>query len=350
VELFRRTHAQTKLRASTRKGYENILERRLLPRFAGVKLARLQFPEVAALEADMVQLGMCPQSVGRILTVLRSVLHVACDAGLLERLPRMPRLPRPKKSITKTLSAEDVSRLLATATDTQRVALGLAAYAGLRAGEVRGLQWQDVDLDRRRLVVTRTIVDGIEGPPKSGHQREIPIGERLLEILQSRTRQLEQAGTPATAGTLVAPNAQGAVWGDSGLVQVLRRLTGRLGLPCWRFHDLRHHFVTELIRLGAPTAVVKELAGHADITTTERYAHMTEDDRRRAVALMDRPLGVPPTTPSTPSALVDAASGRLQEQPPAPPRATAKAERPTVAKSVGHVVQLSEWKRGHSTR
>jgi site-specific recombinase XerD len=61
-----------------------------------------------------------------------------------------------------------------------------------------------------------------------------------------------------------------------------------VGLNGWTFHSLRHFFITELCRRGAPTMVVKQLAGHAELSTTQRYAHMVASDLGAAIALFGR--------------------------------------------------------------
>jgi site-specific recombinase XerD len=61
----------------------------------------------------------------------------------------------------------------------------------------------------------------------------------------------------------------------------------RAGFSGWTFHTLRHFFVTELCRMGAPPTTVQRLAGHAELTTTQRYAHMVSGDAERAIALFD---------------------------------------------------------------
>jgi integrase len=68
-----------------------------------------------------------------------------------------------------------------------------------------------------------------------------------------------------------------------GLRQAFVRACRRAELKGWRFHDLRHFFVTQLFRGGTPAATVQALAGHAHLTTTERYAHVARVDLRAAI-------------------------------------------------------------------
>jgi site-specific recombinase XerD len=74
-------------------------------------------------------------------------------------------------------------------------------------------------------------------------------------------------------------------WGNFGLNQAFGRALESTKLKGRSFHSLRHFFVTDLCRHGAPTMVVKQLAGHAELSTTERYAHMASCDLTAAISL-----------------------------------------------------------------
>lgn len=81
----------------------------------------------------------------------------------------------------------------------------------------------------------------------------------------------QRKASPCSA---VAVTTQGKPWANVGLNQAFRRALERANLKGLSFHSLRHLFVTEVGQSGAPTMAVKQLAGHAELSTTERYAHM----------------------------------------------------------------------------
>jgi integrase len=170
----------------------------------------------------------------------------------------------------------------------------LALHTGLRQGELLGLRWQDVDLDRGTLTVLQTIqvIDGkIEtGVPKSkGSRRTVTIEPPALDALKAwRTRQIEER--------LKA----GPAWTDNGLV-----FTSQIGTPLFarnvsrRWHQLldaakierrgmhatRHTTATLLMAAGEHPKVVQELLGHATIALTlDTYSHVTEGQRKQATA------------------------------------------------------------------
>ncbi len=186
--------------------------------------------------------------------VVRSVLKHAKEAGFISRLPELPPLPKTGATITHALTREEVGRILAATPAPHHLALELAAYAGLRAGEVRGLRFKDVDLERGVLIVRRSRCRGTEAPPKSGHERIVPLHTKLIDAIG--------AITPRPASAYVTGPAPGEPWGEHALRHAFLGACRRLELHGFRPHDLRHAFVTELFRGGTPAPVVQRLAGH----------------------------------------------------------------------------------------
>jgi len=130
------------------------------------------------------------------LVVVRSVLRASVTEGYLTTMPALPRLPRVGRSVVQAFPAEALPKLLATAGAATRLAFALAAYAGLRAGEVRGLRWSDVNLRTRTIVVRRAITKREEASPKSGHERLIPIAKALFALLGGQGESTGFAGCP----------------------------------------------------------------------------------------------------------------------------------------------------------
>jgi integrase len=281
VEHFRKTHAVTRLKPSTRLGYEQVLTATLLPRFGSHELDAIDPQAIVALDVELTADDLKPATRANVLNVLRSVLRRAVEAELLATMPRFPKAHRPGRTIENVLTEEQVRLALRAALPAQRVAFALAAFAGLRAGEVRALRWTDVDLVRGEIVVRFSRVRGQDSTPKSGKNRIVPIAEPLRAALETA-----KAGKPSPFG-LVAPSGRGTAWSDWGLLQAFGGACERAGIGHWRFHDLRHFFVTELLRRRVPPVTVKELAGHADIATTMHYAHIVAKDRQTAIAVFD---------------------------------------------------------------
>ncbi|MDF3067060.1 MAG: hypothetical protein K0R38_2661 [Polyangiaceae bacterium] len=171
----------------------------------------------------------------------------------------------------------DLEAILEASNAEGRLAFEVAALAGLRTSEVRGLRWSDVDLKVGIITVRRGLTLGVEVTPKSHHQRVIPMGPRLRATLEAA------APKKASPWASVAITARGKPWGEFGLNQAFGRALERAKLDGWSFHDLRHFFVTELFRNGASAVAIQQLAGHADLATTQRYADLDANDLRSAI-------------------------------------------------------------------
>jgi integrase len=122
-----------------------------------------------------------------VLAVLSKVLRNAEEVDLIDRVPKI-RSYRCEKPEIETWDFEEWSRLLEGARRVGPwllVAALLAGDAGLRLGEVLALQWEDVDLIAGRLTVTRQLRKGIEGTPKGGRRRSVPMTASLISVLKS---------------------------------------------------------------------------------------------------------------------------------------------------------------------
>lgn len=279
VRHFRATRLGT-LKPSTRFSYENRLNSLLVPRFGETALADLTGDMLTAIDAELAADGLKASTRQKVHIVFRSVVRLAVTAGLLSAAPALPRIPRVGRKMVRPFHRDDLDAILAKAAPQAQLAFALAAFAGLRAGEVRGLRWSDLDLKGNTLTVRRALTRGEATTPKSGDQRVIPIAAPLRLLLDAAE------SSRSSPWASVAMTALGKPWGESGLNQAFKRAQRRAGRSGLCFHDLRHFFVTELFRKGIGAPTVQRLAGHAELSTTQRYADMTANDLRAAIALL----------------------------------------------------------------
>lgn len=143
----------------------------------------------------------------------------------------------------------------------------LALYAGLRKGEIAGLQWDCVDFNRRHLVIKR-IFCRTEGKiverTKGKKDRTVPMNNLLYDALVEKRVH--------TTSDLVIPQSD---WTHSH--RMMDRLCTQAGVNPIRFHDLRHTCASNLVMAGRTIYEVQKLLGHANISTTEQYAHLAPD-------------------------------------------------------------------------
>jgi integrase len=173
----------------------------------------------------------------------------------------------------------------------------VAAYTGLRRGELLALRWRDVDFALSKIVVTRSVSADVEAAStKSRRTREVPLPDQAAGALH----RLWQRGAFTTRDDYVFVNRLGRRLDGSALRRRVERARQAAGLRPLRFHDLRHTYGSLLVAGGVDLASVKAAMGHSRITTTERYLHA-----RSASALaarFTRALTPPPADDVSPQA------------------------------------------------
>ena len=155
------------------------------------------------------------------------------------------------------------------AEDAQDAALHrIAAYTGLRLGELLALRWEDVHMDERRLIVHRALSDRAEGPTKSWQARFLPIADPAAEALARLAGRVDFT----SPGDYVFCSRLGRPLDGSALRRRFKRAAAASGLRVLRFHALRHG-AGSLIARETDARWVQAFLGHSKITTTERYLH-----------------------------------------------------------------------------
>jgi integrase len=174
------------------------------------------------------------------------------------------------------VSMEDVDKLLAACSDDRyRVIVLLAAEAGLRAGEIRGLQWTDIK--DGQLIVRRALDPQTNEviAPKHNKARNVPLSPRLAAAL----------GALPCRGVWVVTTLEGRALGYWTMIEAVGATYDRAGAPRAPklIHCLRHTFGTVMAK-KVPLGVLQKLMGHSEVTTTMRYVDVSEDDKREAIA------------------------------------------------------------------
>ncbi|WP_405934618.1 site-specific integrase [Streptomyces longwoodensis] len=233
--------------------------------------------------------------------VLRTAITAACRDELISRnvvqlvpAPRVePRELRPW-SLDETLTFLEAAR-----TDRLYTAFVLAIALGLRRGEILGLQWRDVDLDRRTLTVRTTLNRGGNAlyldTTKNRRSRVIPLPAMCVAPL--RWHRMQQAERRAAAGVdwhtsdHVFTTRSGRPIEPRNLYRSFLRISESANLPRVRLHDTRHGCASLLFAAGVAPRTVMEILGHSQIAVTMNvYTHVSDNHRREAMSHMDRLL------------------------------------------------------------
>jgi integrase len=169
-------------------------------------------------------------------------------------------------------------------------AVRVAAYAGIRLGELLALRWRDIDWTGSALTISRAMSSGVEGPTKSGHVRRVPLSDQAAAALERLSHREHFTGPDE----LVFGSVLGRALDGSALRRRYKRARDHAGLRPLRWHDLRHTFGSRLAASGIDLVTIKSAMGHADLKTTERYLHAkpaTETAARFTAAFTTQPTG-----------------------------------------------------------
>jgi len=271
-----------------------------LPRIGHIKLVKLSPLDLQRLYADRLDSGLSSTTVHHLHVVLHRLLKQAVRLGInSSNVTEAVDAPRRTLLEITTWNAEQVSRFLAAA-DEHYLAVfwRLALLTGMRRGELLGLKWEDIDLDRGSLAVRRTLSRG-KGGTWELSQPKTASGRRSIALPASCVTSLRKHKATQNAERL----RLGEIWDDQDFVFTNRtggplhvnslalqfaKLTKATALPKIRFHDLRHTSATLLLAQGVNPKIVQERLGHADISMTlNRYSHVTPDMQRLAADALD---------------------------------------------------------------
>lgn len=234
--------------------------------------------------------------------MLRTALAAACPEEHVSR--NVVTLVEPPKVQVREMSPweldETLDFLAAARKDPLHPAFVLAIALGLRRGELVGLRWKNVDLDKREIRVRsqrqRVRGEAYEDDPKGRRRRQtLPLpGICVAPLRWQRMRQAamrENAGDKWEETGYVFTTRTGRPIEPRNVYRSFTRVARDAGPRVVRLHDARHGTATLLTAAGVPPRVVMEILGHSQIAVTMNvYAHVVQDTQREAVGHMDRLL------------------------------------------------------------
>jgi len=282
--------------------YEGWVRTYYLPVMGDVPLSDLTARHVVALRNRAAARGVSDATAAQVMMVLSVALNVAVNWGLLSYNPvQRVEKPRVEREERPVLTREQATLLLATVASDRLFALYvLQLMFGFRIGEVCGLQWQDVDLERGRLSVRRQLQwQGASGgglvlvdlKTRAG-RREMDLPRLAVEVLQrhreAQHREALAIGPLWREGGSVFTMPDGGPIDPKRLREQFYRALDAAGLPRIHFHDLRHMAGTRLAEDGVDVKTISTLLGHANSTITrDLYLHTTPRMKRDVADRLD---------------------------------------------------------------
>ena len=204
------------------------------------------------------------KSVNLEIAILSNFFNFCIEKGYIDKNPAYKIKKLNELSRLKTLSDEDINKLISGATNKlTRDLITFLIYTGCRKGEALNLKWDDVDLKNDVIAVKGT---------KTKYDRYIPISKPLKSLL---------TGIEKKDNCLYVFNDNGRKLGD--FKRSFHTACRNSGLKDLRIHDLRHVFASKMVMNGTSLYITGELLGHRTTQMTKRYSHLVPDTLKKAV-------------------------------------------------------------------
>lgn len=286
------------IRPSTCRNYVHALKL-ALPHVGEKPLKELTVLDVEALVSAIHQ-ERGPRTAGRVLRVVGMSLRQAVRWQMIPgNEAEAVRAPRFQKREMQIWNPDQIERFLKVARRHRLYPLfALALSTGMRKGELLSLQWQDVDLESRVLMVRRNLTRNEArqyelGLPKTDTRtRRIMLAADTIEALKKHwLEEIRGKRTPKPEDFVFTAASRNHIM-HRHLDRVFKELTEKARLPRIRFHDLRHTSASLLIRHGVSPKIVADRIGHADVRfTLQMYTHVYDDQREEAAVPLTDLLG-----------------------------------------------------------
>ncbi len=291
------------VRPSTFDGYERKVRLHINPELGRIRLDKLTTQRVQSFLTMKLQSGYAPKMVQSLRVLLVSAMNKAHELDLVQKnVAAFSAAPHAPKTKVDPLSVDETLTFLnAVGGEPLEALFVVAVTAGLRRGELLGLSWDNVDVNKGQICVVQAL-QAVEGslqlvPTKSGHGRNVSLPSLAIEALKRhRGLQLEQklaaGGDWRNRLNLVFTGRMGGPLEATMPNRILTRILKKAEIRHRKFHALRHTVGTRLMALGVNPKICAEMLGHSDVTITlNLYSHVSPTMQVDAAARMDAVLG-----------------------------------------------------------
>jgi integrase len=279
-----KTEVLTKQQPSSARSSQSHLRCHIIPQLGSLRLEQFGVENQQTFITRVFKKGVSRKTVLNVLGTLSSILSTARDWGYTcEQIDvsklRLP--PRGARFEAPHFTVEQLQKILSIAEEPWRTLFCILTMEELRAGEVLGLQWQDIDLDRQLLHIRRSAWYGkIQTTKSQASETVLPIPDALAVAL----REYRGKWQPNPYGFLFVTRNGRPPSSNKVVEYHLWTILDALGISRCGLHAFRHTHTALLLDSGATPKVVQRQLRHADARTTlEIYGHLVGDAHREAV-------------------------------------------------------------------
>ena len=230
------------------------------------------------LKEYIKSLDLNEKSISRTISCLKSFYKFLIIEKIVKYNPTDGLyMPKAKKSLPNIMSVEDVTKLLDIKLDDHfsyrnKAMLELMYATGLRVSELVELKLNDIDFSN----------DIIRILGKGSKERIIPIGDIALEYLEEYINNHRSLMLKGNSCDYVFLNNHGKKMTRQGFFKIIKKIAKDAGINSEISpHTLRHSFASHLLKYGADLRTIQELLGHSDISTTQVYTHIANEELRK---------------------------------------------------------------------
>lgn len=244
------------------------LQKHLLPYFGDMPIKSITPKIINDFIAMKNSQGSIKEStINRLLSLMSKIYSEAINWDYVKTNP-LKRIKRFQESQEEMLYLEkdEVIRLLDNCGEKFFPIASTAVYTGMRRGEICGLKWNKVDLERRVILVEKSMV----GRTKTGKSRTVPINKNLLKVLSGHKKN-------ENFEFVFSKNKKGEMY-QGDFRTALRNALSRAGIEKrLRFHDLRHTFAANYLMAGGKITTLSKILGHSTLQMTMKYIHFSKE-------------------------------------------------------------------------
>jgi integrase len=269
----------------TLENYRSDIKNHLLPNFGYTGIGFISSKLVTDLISKMKNKGLTNRTINKVIILLKTILN---DAVRWDYIPKSPifgyqELKVQDRSDTYLNDLEIKRLIIASHSSPLKPIIITALNSGMRLGEILGLQFDRIDLERGHIHVTRTLTrKGIKEGTKTSKKRIIPMNATLKELFWNLFK-----------------SQKSPIWcfaRDNGepfdVNHISQREFKKLLLkaqipPKFRFHDLRHTYASHFVMKGGDLFTLQKILGHSSVQMTQRYAHLSHEYLDQAVKIID---------------------------------------------------------------
>ncbi|WP_207695255.1 hypothetical protein DOK67_0001199 [Enterococcus sp. DIV0212c] len=289
---------KSKIKASSYSNYKGKIDKYILPYLGKKKLSELKSEDIESFIHYLNTMNLAGSTIRSIVAILKSSLKKAEFDGKIASDPCTKIvLPTTQKTEISALTLYAQKRLEQAALKKKECSGEIIAlYTGMRIGEISGLKWSDIDMEKDIIHVRRTIsripsptINGkteimIDTPKTKSSLRVIPLAVNLKEYLMSWKKDTTSEYVVNCRGSFTEPRI---------INYRFKKNVVQAQIDDIHFHTLRHTFATRCVEEGIDIATLSKILGHSSIKMTlDTYTDSLWENRKAAISIIDKRLSI----------------------------------------------------------